>query len=104
MRRLTFLETAKDDLASIASHIAEASDSAVAAESFVAKIVAECGRIARLPGTLGRSRPEIRADLRSFPFGRYVVFFRYQTDGFEVVNVLHSARDLDAYFGTKGDW
>ena len=54
----------------------------------------QCARLASLPGTLGRARP----DLRSFPFGNYVIFFRYRDDVLEVVNVLEGHRDIDAFF------
>jgi toxin ParE1/3/4 len=51
-----------------------------------------------VPGTLGRSRPELRPDLRSFAFKGYVIFFRYRGDRFEVVNVLEGHRDAITYF------
>ena len=38
-------------------------------------------------------------DVRSFPFGRYVIFYEPIEDGIDVVRVLHSARDIDAVFG-----
>ena len=34
----------------------------------------------------------------SFPFGRDVIFYATIEDGFDVVQVLHSARDIDAVF------
>ena len=38
----------------------------------------------------------------TYPFRNYVIFFRYVGDSFYVVNVLHGARDVSAYFaGTK---
>jgi len=36
--------------------------------------------------------------MRSFPFGRYVIFYVPLEDGIDVVRVLHSARDIDAVF------
>lgn len=53
-----------------------------------------------LSGTLGRARPELRPDIRSFAFGNYTIFFRYLDDRFEVVNVLEGHRDFDAHFGS----
>ena len=55
-------------------------------------------KLASLPGTLGRARPELRPDIRSFPFKGYVIFFRYAADTFERVNVLEGHRDVVAYF------
>jgi len=56
-----------------------------------------------LTGLLGRARPELRRDIRSTPFGNYLIFFRYlpstrQRDILEIVNLLESRRDLIAYF------
>ena len=48
---------------------------------------------------MGRARDELSADLRSFPFGRCVIFYAPVEDGVDVVRVLHSARDIDAVFG-----
>lgn len=48
---------------------------------------------------MGRARDELAAELRSFPFGRYVIFYEPIEDGIDVVRVLHSARDIDAVFG-----
>ena len=47
---------------------------------------------------LGRARPELRPDIRSFAFGSYVIFFRYKGQVFEVVNVLEGHRDIEEHF------
>jgi toxin ParE1/3/4 len=47
---------------------------------------------------MGRARNELAADVRSFPVGRYVVFYVSLDAGVDVVRVLHSARDIDAVF------
>ena len=36
--------------------------------------------------------------MRSFAFKGYVIFFRYEDDRFEVVNVLEGHRDVIAHF------
>lgn len=48
---------------------------------------------------MGRARQA--ADLRSFPFGRYVIFYAPVDGGIDVVRVLHSARDVEAAFGDE---
>ena len=58
----------------------------------------QCAKLAALPGTLGRPRPELRSDIRSFPFRSYVIFFRYVGNDFEVVAVLEGHRDAEGYF------
>jgi toxin ParE1/3/4 len=50
---------------------------------------------------MGRARDELAANVRSFPFGRYVIFYAPMQDGIDVVRVLHSARDIDAVFSEK---
>jgi len=47
---------------------------------------------------MGRLRDELADGLRSFPVGRYVIFYRPIPKGIEIVRVLHGARDLDAIF------
>ena len=47
---------------------------------------------------MGRARPELRSDIRSFAFRDYVIFFRYIDDVFEVVNILEGHRDIDTYY------
>jgi toxin ParE1/3/4 len=48
-----------------------------------------------------RPRPELRSDIRSFPFKGYVIFFRYHAGRFEVVNILDGHRDVEGFFGDK---
>jgi toxin ParE1/3/4 len=47
---------------------------------------------------MGRSREELASGLRSFAFGRYVVFFLPISDGLDVVRVLHASRDINEHF------
>ncbi|UZK65656.1 type II toxin-antitoxin system RelE/ParE family toxin [Sphingomonas sp. M1-B02] len=101
MRRLRYAASAEDDLDSIASHILERTSDAEAAIAFDEKLRDRCRTLAGIPGTLGTARPELRQDLRSTPFGNYVIFFRYNGDAIEIISVLVGARDLDARFGGR---
>jgi toxin ParE1/3/4 len=47
---------------------------------------------------MGRARPELGADIRSFPVGRCVIFYQPILSGIDVVRVLSGARDIDAVF------
>ena len=98
MRRLVYLAAAERDLLSILEYIARESGSAAIGLAFTERLQGQCARLASLPGTLGRARPELRPDLRSSAFGNYVIFFRYRDDVLEVVNVLEGHRDIDAFF------
>ena len=76
-------------------HIAE--DSIEQANRWFDKLGDKFKLIATLP-LMGRARHELAADLRSFPFGRYVIFGEQIDHGIDIVRVLHSARDIDAVF------
>ena len=47
----------------------------------------------------GRSRDELSSGLRSLPSGRYLVFYRVESDAVRVIRVLHGMRDLPARLG-----
>ena len=86
---------ALEDLAEIWAYIAE--DNPRQADAFAAAIDREIRGLARRP-LIGRARPELLTDLRSLPFGRYVIFYLPRKRGIEVVRVLHGARDLKPLF------
>lgn len=98
MRRLVLLDTALADLIGIARYISKRSRNRAIGIRFAEELRSKCTQLAALPGTLGRPRPELRPDLRSFPYKGYIIFFRYLPDVFEVVNILEGHRDLPTYF------
>lgn len=81
-----------EDLVEIWAFIAE--DSERQADRFLATIDSKLRLLAHEP-LIGRAREELLPGLRSFPVGRYVLFYVPAEDGIEVVRVLHSARDID---------
>ncbi len=81
------------DLAEIWAYIAD--DSADHADAFAALLDSKFQALARQP-SMGRSRPELATDLRSFAVGRYVIFYVPLSDGVEIVRVLHGVRDMEA--------
>ena len=101
MRHLVYLASAYRDLLDIQRYIARESGHLSGASRFTELIQQQCERLASLAGMLGRSRPELRPDIRGVPFKGYVVFFRYADDTVEVVNILHGHRDIDAFFHRK---
>ncbi len=46
----------------------------------------------------GRERDELAPLLRSFPEGRYSIFYRETPGGVVIVRVLHGARDIERRF------
>mgnify|MGYP006381028261 CR=1 FL=1 len=90
---------AAEDIAGIWDHIAD--DSLRAADRWVDRLDAQLCLLATQP-LMGRARDELSPGLRSFPFGRYVIFYEPIASGIDVVRLLHSARDVDAVFGDPG--
>jgi len=84
---------AKIDLAEIWEHIAE--DSVTRADAFIETIGQKLQTLAEQPN-MGRMRDVCGEGLRSFPVGRYVIFYRTLQNGIDVIRVLHGARDLEA--------
>lgn len=83
---------ARSELEAIGDHIAE--DSPANAERFIDRLIEKFVALGRNP-RIGRARPELRSDLRSFPFGAYLILYRIVDDGVEIVRVVHSARNPD---------
>ena len=98
MRQLVYLSSARQDFRDILRYLAQESGDRAIARAFVNRLQQQCGKLASLPGTLGRARPELRPDIRSFPFRGYIIFFRYEAQTFEVVNVLEGHRDFPSFF------
>jgi toxin ParE1/3/4 len=82
---------AKVDLIEIWNYIAD--DSETQADMFIDNLDQKFVMLAKHPN-IGRRRAELHRGLKSFPVGRYVIFFLSTPDGVEIVRVLHSARDI----------
>ncbi|MGO4814126.1 type II toxin-antitoxin system RelE/ParE family toxin [Cupriavidus sp. 2MCAB6] len=72
-----------------------AADSLARALAFIEELRGQCQRIARNPDSY-RRRPELGSDIRSCPYGNYVIFFTASDSEVTVVRVLHGARDIPA--------
>ena len=86
---------AKADLVEIWEFIADDSDAH--ADAFIDLIDQKFQLLAQQPG-IGRRRAELADGLRSFPVGRYVIFYLTVSGGVQIVRVLHGARDLESTF------
>lgn len=98
MARITRRPLAAADVLEIWDYIAEVSIEQ--ADRWVDRLDEKLGLIARQP-LMGRARDELAVDIRSFPFGRYVIFHVPIEDGIDVVRVLHGARDIDPIFADE---
>ncbi len=98
MRRVRLLASARDDLAAIGDYIQFVSGSRRVAARFVRELNDHCRHLGHLPGTIGRARPDLLPDIRTAPYGNYLIFFRYVGDVVEIVNVVEGHRDMGALF------
>ena len=106
MHELIFTPAANTDLIEIARQIELESGSLETSERFVGRVIDKCEALAALNSILGRPRPELLPDLRSVPFGNYLIFIRYlpslqQSERLEIVNILHARRDIQALFSKQ---
>ena len=46
---------------------------------------------------IGKDRPEIRKELRSFVFEKHTIFYRIMDDEIRIIRVLHSRCDLPSF-------
>jgi len=90
---VVILPAAHFDLFEIWDHIA--TDSTAQADKMSEKFDRAFFRIAENP-QMGRVRDELKAGIRSFPVGRYVIFYTVGVDSIQIARVLHSARDIKA--------
>ena len=95
MHQVRISPRASADLIEIWDYIAD--DSPANADAFVDRLYELLQVLGRQPGS-GRRRDELAPEMQSFPFGRYIVFYRVITKSIEVVRVLHGARDIDSIF------
>jgi toxin ParE1/3/4 len=95
MSRVVRRPQAAEDIEEIWDYIAD--DSFLAADRWLDQLDAQFQLLATHP-LMGRAREELAAGIRSFPFGRYVIFYAQVDGGIDVVRVLHSARDIDEQF------
>lgn len=93
MKLFRIADKARDDLVSIWSYIAIENDAPDAADKVMNQLEQVFRQLGKHP-LIGRSRPAFAPDLRSFPKGNYVVFYR-STDCVEIVRVLHGKRNVD---------
>ena len=98
MYQLRYLEQAKTDLIRIKRYIARESGSNAVAVKYTEKLRQQCRKLAELPGTMGRARPELIERIRSTPCDNYVIFFRYNDSFVEIISIIEGHRDLENLF------
>ncbi|WP_217568679.1 type II toxin-antitoxin system RelE/ParE family toxin [Mesorhizobium sp. GbtcB19] len=91
-----YRQSARDDLANIFKHIAEASGNPQVALKFVLRIEDRCQSIGNAPRG-GRLRDDIAPGLRTVPFEHSaVIAYVSEGDAVYVVNIFYGGRDFEA--------
>ena len=93
MSAIRYRRAAQHDVASIWRYIAR--DSEGYADAMLARFTEKLRLLAGNPA-LGTPRRELRAGLRSFAVGNYVLFYAPEGGGIMVYRILHAARDVGA--------
>jgi toxin ParE1/3/4 len=81
---------AKADIISIAKYIADRNPAASA--KWHREILDACAMIGDLP-EIGQPRDDVRAELRTFPKGNYLIVFEPGGSEARILRVIHGARD-----------
>jgi toxin ParE1/3/4 len=83
--------TAKRDLADVWHFIAP--DNLAAADRLIDSVQTALLLLANHPG-MGRTRMELGPNVRSFPVGNYILYYRAVEGGIELLRVIHGARNV----------
>lgn len=94
-KKVALSPLAEIDLLDIALYIA--AENPKAADKFAHEIDDKFLLLSTQP-EMGRRRPELGRELRSFPVKSYVIFYDPTPGGIFVVRVLHGARDIENVF------
>jgi toxin ParE1/3/4 len=90
--------SAATDLDEIWFYIASESGSTDVADRVIDAITERFCLLADYP-RLGRQRPDLRAGLRSYRVGDYLIFYRIEAPDVLILRVLHSRRDIRTLIG-----
>ena len=91
-RRILLADQARLDLYEIWEYIAQTSPKS--ARHWTDKLHETFEMRSAMP-QMGISQQHRRPNLRSWPVGSYLIFYRPLDDGIEVARVLHGSRDID---------
>src|SRR5512133_2181909 len=98
MSRLRVSSAARADLLEIWAYIAE--ENGAAADRVVDEIALTFSTLSCHP-RMGRQREGFRRPLRTFPVGKYLIYYRLLKDGIEIYRVLHTARDAERHLSCQ---
>lgn len=90
-RRIVRSPQARLDMIEIWQYIAD--DNEAAADRVLDRFESALRMLADNPHA-GRARPELVAEIRSFPVGNYILFYRPMADGVDLVRVRSGYLDI----------
>jgi antitoxin ParD1/3/4/toxin ParE1/3/4 len=62
----------------------------------------ECEKLGKMPG-MGHHRNELIDNRHKFwSVWAYLVVYRWQVEPIQVISIVHGARDLEAFFASRG--
>lgn len=93
MNRYRLTLAVRDDLKRISRHIAVEMQSPQGARRLRSHFLEDFQRLAQNP-LIGQACAEFGANMRIWPVGNYVVLYRPQKDGIDIVQVAHGAQNL----------
>lgn len=91
MACVTLSKAALADMAEIWDFVA--TDSVLQADRLLRRFQAKLEHLAG-SNTIGRPRPELSPGCRSYPIGKFCIYYRPGPEGIEVIRLLHSSRDI----------
>lgn len=68
------------------------------ADRMIDQLTAKIDYLAEFP-EMGKLKPEYGDEMRCFPFGAYLVFYRKRDEGVRVFRILHASRDIESILG-----
>ena len=94
-RKFEFSTDALTDLEEIWLHISD--DSEEHADKVLRQITDKFERILEFP-QMGKERNDLLLGLRSFPVGKYIIFYQETDFGLEIVRIIHGSRNIEQVF------
>jgi len=88
-------DAAELDLQEIAFQIAFTSRRPKLADVIIDELIAECEKLAELSATakIGTHAPELGRDIRLFSYKRWVIIFRYEPHGIDVLRIADGSQE-----------
>lgn len=93
--KLEFSARAIADLEEIWLHVS--ADSEEKADKLLKQITEKCSKLLGFP-KIGKERNDLFVGLRSFPAGKFIIFYQEIDFGVEIVRIIHSSRNIQQVF------